>query len=474
MTFRGKAVLLATVASLAFSGQAWSGAGDDCCDDIEDLQRQILLLQSQLDELKNKQADADHKVVWKGAPRIEADGNKFKVRGRIFVDAVVQDGNASPLVSPEPFTSGTEFRAARLGVEGQIAKSTSYKFEVDFADNEVELKDAFIEQEIFGPGGFVQIGQFKTPNSIDELTSSRFDTFMEQSGLTGGFGLGRLIGLAVGWSGEQWSVKVGGFGDDADSGAPDTGAGIFEEQWVAAGRVTFAPVLVTEGTPMVIHVGGSIRYRTFEDTGEPGTSMIAYSANPGLHLSESFLGADFSDTATIGVDGIDSDLFYGVEFAGVYGPLHIMGEYAWLDPDIIVTPGFFYDDPKFHGFYVEAGVFLTGESRPYDGSVGEFGRVAVKKPVNDGGIGAWQIAMRYDQLDFDATDTDGDTDIDFGGKQKRVTAGVNWLLNDYTRFMINYVRADIADSPDAAALTGIATSDDVKLDQFGVRGQIDW
>jgi hypothetical protein len=59
-------------------------------------------------------------------------------------------------------------------------------------------------------------------------------------------------------------------------------------------------------------------------------------------------------------------------------------------------------DPTYNGYYIEAGWFLTGETRSY--KEGEFGRIKVKNPVlgggKGGGWGAWQIAARYDVIEL--------------------------------------------------------------------------
>ena len=77
--------------------------------------------------------------------------------------------------------NAAEVRAARLGIEGNFLQGWKYKLETDFADSTVDLKDAYIEYsgELLEPAYF-RVGQYKTPNSLEELTSRRFLTFMER------------------------------------------------------------------------------------------------------------------------------------------------------------------------------------------------------------------------------------------------------------------------------------------------------
>ena len=98
--------------------------------------------------------------------------------------------------------------------------------------------------------------------------------------------------------------------------------------------------------------------------------------------------------------------------------------------------------PNFQGFYVYGSYFLTGENRVYKTSSGAFDRMSPKRNFDgNGGLGAWEIALRYSNLDLN--------DADFsGGELDDFTVGVNWYLNPNTRFMWNYVFADLDDIGD--------------------------
>src|SRR5690606_17573025 len=75
-------------------------------------------------------------VTWKGAPVVEtASGWSFKPRGRLQIDAGTI-GVPDSTGRDDGF--GSEIRRARLGVEGDIPGGFGYKFEADFAGNEVE------------------------------------------------------------------------------------------------------------------------------------------------------------------------------------------------------------------------------------------------------------------------------------------------------------------------------------------------
>ncbi|TDI66450.1 MAG: hypothetical protein E2O89_01155 [Alphaproteobacteria bacterium] len=464
-------MVAAVLSSMALVLPAWAGADTDCCNAIEELQRQILLLQAQIDELKAQQEaqdgdGSDIQVKWQGAPEISsADGDfKFKVRGRLYADYGTMDGHTFGDPSPDPYNHGTELRTARLGVEGQIFGHTKYRFEADFAGgtDDVEVKDAYLQWDL-SPASLT-IGQFKTPNSLEEQTSSRFTSFMERAAFTDSFGLARQVGIGVGFKGDNWTLKAGGFGENLHAETD------FEEGWTVAARGTFAPIAVGN---KAVHLGASVRWR-WRSEDDPSTD---YGVRPLIHMaSEKFVGLK-------GLP-VDQDLFWGVEAAGVWGPVSIQGEYAMLNVDFehstgglgAFLPGQNFDrtDPDFAGWYIGGSVFLTGESRTYKADKGAFDRIEVKSPVNDGGMGAWQLALRYDSLDLN------DDGVNLG-EQDALVVGINWYFNNYTRLMVNYIRANVTapseltlmlPTGESAIIGGTPTDNDIE--SVGVRAQIDW
>ena len=51
-----------------------------------------------------------------------------------------------------------------------------------------------------------------------------------------------------------------------------------------------------------------------------------------------------------------------------------------------------------------------------------------------GGCGAWELATRWPQLDLN------DENIR-GGRLNNLTFGINWYLNRFTKFQLNYIHA---------------------------------
>lgn len=404
------------------------------------LQAQIKALKAAQEEAEKKAESAaadDTAMVKKAEPAAAMstrDGMfEWNLRGRLFADtAWISDSDNSTDIH------ASEFRAARLGIEGKAWKKVKYIIEADFADNEVDVKDAYLRYQ--GQVADFTVGHFKTANSLEEITSSRHITFLERSTLTDAFGFDRQLGIEVSFGNDNSKFSAGVFQGGNGVGNDDEGLTI-----AARGHYTFD--LNDTG---FIHTGASFRHR---DVGDDQSSL-RYRVRPPAHLSDRFI-----NTGRIS----DSDTFYGAELAGVFGPFHVAAEYGVQEANLS-APAAGQSDPSFHGYYLEAGWFLTGEQKGYKADSGKWDRPKVNKPLHDGGFGAWQIAARYDITDL------SDEGI-FGGEQENITLGVNWYLNRHTRFMANYTTSDVKDAFLVAANGADGAND---IDSFGLRFQVDW
>jgi phosphate-selective porin OprO and OprP len=399
----------------------------------------------------------DLKVKWKGAPELSSgDGKfKFKVRGRLMVDynGIDQDER----ITGEDDVSAVELRRARIGVEGVIFYDWKYKFEVDFAGDATEIKDAYIAYANWGPESWelseIRAGNQYVYNSLEQTTSSRFITFMERAAFTEAFFVDRQIGGAVLAGSKHWSIQGGFYG--APAGEQET---FFDDEQAASIRATIAPI---NNETAVLHFGGSYRQRnagTLRDTAV--ADLFEYRARGAdLHLADRFV-----DTPNIG----ENDEMFVLEGALVWKSLSVQGEYAQLESDIPVSIA--NVSPTYNGWYVDASWYITGEMRNYKAEEGIFDRTKVKNPVygGSGGWGAWQIAGRYDVIDLSdkaaAINNFGVVSCSECGEQKTWLIALNWLLTDYAAIKLNVTQSEISGGVNnGAEITGV-----------GVRTQIDW
>ncbi len=356
-------------------------------------------------------ASGDIWSLFQGAPTIEFDnGNTLKVRGRILWDyASLEEGSVS--------LDGSEFRTARLGVEGEIS-GVEYKAELDFSDSELEYKDVLISVDnIAGSDVTLSLGQMKTPNALNETTSSRHITFMERAAITDAFGIDRRIGAMLSKGGDNYSVEAGIFGTSIEAHIDDK-----ESNIVSAARATFTPFIDGKN---IVHVGASLRYTDEANSGSP-----KHSARWGSHQAKEKIKPNVGDSA----------MLYGFEAATVRGPLHAQAEYMSEEGDL----------GSASGYYFSAGWFLTGESRKYKASGGKFDRTKPNSPLSKGGMGAFEIAARYDTLDASGA---GDEEM------AATTFGLIWYPESHLRFKLEAVNAD---------------ADTYAANSVQIRTQIDW
>jgi phosphate-selective porin OprO/OprP len=160
------------------------------------------------------------------------------------------------------------------------------------------------------------------------------------------------------------------------------------------------------------------------------------------------------DTGAFAADDLD---LFGAEAAINLDALSVQSEYMYADVNADDSPGT-DSGGGIHAFYIQAGYFLTGESRPYKTSGGVFSRVKPKRnfSLRDGGPGAWELALRYSWLDLD--------DVMDAGQLDDIVIGLNWYLNPNARMMFDYNHSEA----DGGAY------DDEDADVFALRLQVDF
>jgi phosphate-selective porin len=102
-----------------------------------------------------------------------------------------------------------------------------------------------------------------------------------------------------------------------------------------------------------------------------------------------------------------------------------------------------------NGWYVSGSWVATGERKT--------ARVEPRRPLFQGGVGAIELAARYEQLGFGSPSADGGLEDVAPALHPRaarltsvrdhlVSVGVNWYLNRWVRVQVNAIREDGAES----------------------------
>jgi phosphate-selective porin OprO and OprP len=369
------------------------------------------------------EAKAEVKEATKSLPKINTkgkleiasqDGNyKWRIGGRLQADTTF--GGSDVDFGSEAGNPITEFRRARMYLSGEMYKNWKFKFQYDFAGqsgssaNTADFKDAYIAYTGFKPVT-VTLGHHKMPLSMEELTSSKYITFIERSQLVNGIvadtGGGRQYGISAKSHFNDMFTAAGGiYAGTANEDASDTATGF-------TGRLTFSPI--HEKTRMV-HLGLGFDKMRVQGGG------INIDGEPEIHPGRDILENDSTDHT-------DSTTWIA-EAAGIYGPWAIQAEYAANEVSESPT----VRDLDSDAWYIYGSYHLTGESRRYDFKSGAYKQTKVKNPLGKGGFGAWELALRYTSGEFDnaGSFTSDDADI--------LTAGLNWYPINNVRFSANYV-----------------------------------
>ncbi len=425
--FLRKAAISASAMSLALLGAAGAAhAQTSDADALKAAMAQIDALTARLTALESKVGGAEGgvrvvdttkpdpnavKVSLKpGLSVATADGKTtFAVDARVMADAgwVVKDGAAD-------IGDDTDVRHLWLGVSGKSG-DWRYKVQTSIDNNSVGVKDAYVAFDGI-KNVPIMAGNFYENNGMEIMSGNLNTTFMESGSGISAFRTLRHVGISVDPYGDNWGAQIGLFGD----GVADPAVAANDEGWSFASRFTFAPIMSDD---MVLHLGGSWRYRTPDSPLE----QVRFRSGGESHV----IGETLVDTGNVA--GVESYTTAALEGLYRIGGVTVMSEYNVTDLNRNALA-----EPSFKGGYVSVGWMLTGETREYNAKRGLVGRLKPKANFAMGGegLGAWEVAARFNTLDL----TDNGVN---GGEMESVTVGLNWYTTPFTRLMLNYVRNDL-------------------------------
>jgi phosphate-selective porin OprO/OprP len=339
------------------------------------------------------------------------DGNfRYQLDSRLYIDFATYDEDESII----DLHSGSELRRMRLAFKVVLWKDWLAEFDVDFSENSVGIKDAWVGYQGI-ENTLIRVGNYRSPFSLEELTSSRYSSFIER-GLPNAFAPGRLIGLGFSEWGCFWQVSGGIFNQEAGDIDEET-VEDSDESTSFIGRISAAPLNCNNN---VIHLGAAYAYRTTDAF----STSFRYRAYDETKISKIRL------LNTGKIKNSDYTGLLGLETVIQFGPLHVQGEYMQANVYRLEDSG--KPDASFDGGYVFGSFFLTGDHMPYDVTAGEFGRVMPEKE-----FGAIELLARYSWINLN----DEDAEI-MGGEGKDLTFGLTWYFNANVKMLINYTIVD--------------------------------
>lgn len=428
------AVIGASLATLCLPAAHASASNDELLKLLQEQSAQIELLKQRLQLLEaqgtaaaqsppaprqdtrqaaaNGDGIAGTDVNWdRGAPAMRSDDGFFTFRpsGRVVTDFSRTQGSAYA----DRNNSGTEMRGLRLGAEGSLGRMI-YKIDVDFTDQAASVKNAWVGYNFRALDVPMElyVGNMLKERGIDAATLSRNPLIERNAAAAIGAPVNSSYGVGgfLKTYGSSWHLAMSITGDDLDRNATNS----TDSDSIAYGiRGHWNPVKGSQG---FVHIGSSYFYESLAGDVPSISTAQRVGSNFNDHLRVS------SGTIADPTKGQS----YGLELGGVYRSFWLFGEYAQRRVDARNI-----DRTDHEGMSIAAGWLITGEKPGFSTRTGIWSGTRPLNPIGNGGWGAFELVARHDVFDY--------RDAPLGGYARRMTAGVNWELNTWSRLMLHYV-----------------------------------
>ena len=392
---------------------------------------------------------ADGTVGFKNGFKINSGDGKsnFSVNGRIQADyryfdtpGPISIGAASNETTADTF----DLRRTYLGAKGTFRNWINYEATLDGVNGSAVLKYYWLETA-FSEKFKVRFGQYKMPMGLEQLTSSRFIDMTERdwvASMAPAVNKGVMV-HGVPKPGLTYAVSVSNGGVLSDSGATaiETSKGADGKSYNA--RVTANIAEFLGNKEAIMHVGGAYGY---------DDSLPTFGAGA-LKFRTNARGTQFFATVS-GLYTNPDITRYGLEGIGAFGPVKLQAEYANMEISQSTKA-----DRSLDAYYVNLSWMLTGETYASSYKNGVMDRMLPKNDytgLDSAGYGAWELGARYsnfDASDFAVADQFGTTAGNSTNKAHSYSAGIKWIVDPNTRFLMDYIYTDFG-----ANITGTAGS----------------
>lgn len=355
---------------------------------------------------------ADIVIKTKGGFEAEtADGDySFSIGGRMQVDY----DNFDDVINTEEGETGSDmyFRRARLEIKGH---AKAWKYEVSYNLTEGgSIDQLHTTYTGFGNLAEVTVGQQKEDFGLEDTGSSKWITAIERSMPASAFDTGNNMGVKLHGANDMFTYSLGGYKEGIDSNN--------DLDWAGTGRLVYRPYM--DGSNL-IHLGVGYTARSGADA-DYNARLGVRGSEDGGNVNRVRARLRYPDNSYY--TGDESD--YNLEAAVNWGAFNVMAEYFNGEIDVDGAS----EDIDADGYYVTAAWVITGESRAYKTGIGAFDKV---KP--SGSDGAWEVFVRYDDLDLNGNSAPISVTA---GQADSITAGVNWYYNSMIKMALNYVHVN--------------------------------
>jgi len=394
------------------------------------------------------------------------DDHWFGIGGRLNFDETQFAGGYQD--KKQDFPSGGNIRRVFLKLVGGVGDYLSYNLTMRFNGTQARFEDAWLNagSEYTGPinAANLRFGQFTPPTTIDDWGNygTLNDTmFLESALATTAFSTPtKVYGIWADASALDMFMLSAAAYQPRQANVDNYGNPARSDRLGGSARLTFSPVH-TDST--VYHVGVVGRYQSLNNHDMNGNPLTASNTRePNVFSTRPEARA--RNTSSLVDTGFIRARSYNVvagEALAMWGPATLEGEYFQADvqrvPNINDGP-LGKDNPRFHGWHVQGGYLLTGESRRYDFATG-----TLRNPLPANKLGAWEIVARFSFVNL------VDKNV-YGGSEHNTSFGVNWFINDNVRIGANYIRASIHNTGVPAGRAPVVQSTEPAKRQLDIVG----
>lgn len=401
----------------------------------------ILIVLAALPASAQGKKDKDRRgFVWNDRPTIVFGKDiNVAVTGRALVEWRWFD----PDIGEDLFA----LRAGRLGLKGDLTRHIDWEIEREIGagnleedDSRIEFgdwKDVFVRWRTYDSAR-VKAGRFKIPFGLEQNTGVSELDFAYRALGSQKIAPGRDTGVMVSGELGRLGYEAGIFDDDGDN------AEWSENQFIQEGQD-----LENVGPSFAVRVTGDL-FRAISGSGRLRSANLGFAYTiadvpEGLNSlrGESFWGTeDFFER--VYVKGRRQR--FGAQFDWSPGPTSLRAEWMQSREQRKEQSNRNQDLSDFIGsaWYLSGTWFVTGEDKDNN--------VNPRRPLLEGGPGAIELAVRYEQLGFESASKQGtsftnpraeyltpNTDSVF-------TFGVNWITSKWTRVIVNAIHEDFEDA----------------------------
>jgi phosphate-selective porin OprO and OprP len=379
---------------------------------------------------------------------------------------------------------GTNFRRARLAVDGTAFGDWDYRFMMEFGGSGVEntgqIYETWIQYSGFKPLR-IKVGAFPPAIGLEDMASTNGMPFIERSAaedLARGLAAGdtRLAAQVYGY-GDYWFASAAVTGRTIGTLSTGTATAVpqtYGDQRAIVGRISVSPL---HGKDWRFQAGVHGSYVDHPpNTAGPNTLGVVTASATAITLSNTpELRVDGTRLVNTGALPASSADTLGAEFALQRRNFLVQGEYE----DFGVRRIDLASSPHFNGYYVEGLWTLTGEPRVFNRQTAAYDAPVAAHPFNPraGAWGALEIGFRYSVLDLNyhagLMSTAPAPDAIRGGRERNLSFAIDWYPNSVVRFIfdIEHVTIDRL-SPNAALYsTPVGAQIGQSYDALAVRSQ---